>query len=111
MRWLDVNDGAARGRLFTARVSRGQGTYTFTARSFVRGIAQYVSTKRDPSLFVSTVSPRAGTFLGSLLFAYKLNWQSVVFLGYGDDRELSAQQRLERSGRQVFVKISYAIQR
>ena len=111
VRWLNVNEGAARGRLFTARVSRGRGTYTFTARSYVRVIAQYVSTKRDPALFLSTASPRAGTFLGSLLFAYKLNWQSVVFIGYGDDRELSAEQRLERSGRQVFVKISYAIQR
>ena len=46
-----------------------------------------------------------------MLLAYKLNWQTVVFLGYGDDRELSEQDSLERSGRQFFVKLSYALQR
>jgi hypothetical protein len=41
----------------------------------------------------------------------KLNWQSVMFVGYGDDRELTDQQRLEKLDRQVFVKLSYALQR
>ena len=106
-RWLDID----RARLFTARVSRSRGTYTFTARSYLRAIGQYVSTDRDPALYLSPVLPHSGTFLGSLLFAYKLNWQSVLFVGYGDDRELSVEDRLERSGRQVFVKVSYAFQR
>ena len=34
-------------------------------------------------------SRRAGDFSGSALLAYKLNWQSVMFVGYGDDRELT----------------------
>ena len=48
---------------------------------------------------------------GSALLAYKLNWQSVVFVGYGDTRELSDRDRLERQARQFFVKLSYAFQR
>ena len=107
VRWLDIDEA----RVFTARVSRIRGTYTFTARSFVRAIGQYVQTNRDPALFLSPVARRSATFLGSLLFAYKLNWQSVLFVGYGDDRELSEDDRLERSGRQFFVKLSYAFQR
>lgn len=51
------------------------------------------------------------TFSGSALLAYKINWQSVLFLGYGDDRELSAERRLEHVDRQVFVKLSHAFQR
>ena len=98
-------------RLFIQRVSRVKGTYTFTARLFVRVIGQYVSTTRDPSLYVSSVDARSGTFSGSALFAYKLNWQSVMFVGYGDDRELLDQRHLERLDRQVFVKLSYAFQR
>jgi hypothetical protein len=74
-------------RLFTARVSRIRGTYTFTARSYLRAIGQYVSTDSDPALYLLPVLPHSGTFLGSLLFAYKLNWQSVLFVGYGDDQE------------------------
>ena len=40
-----------------------------------------------------------------------VNWQSVLFLGYGDDRELSAERRLEHVDRQVFVNLSHAFQR
>ena len=110
-RWLNVDaDGGSR-RLFVARVSRVKGTYTFTARLFARGIVQYVSTTRDPSLYVDTVSAKGATLSGSALLSYKLNWQSVMFVGYGDDRQLSDLDRLEKLDRQFFVKLSYALQR
>ena len=73
--------------------------------------SKHSETKRDPSLYTSSVDARSGEFGGSALFAYKLNWQSVMFVGYGDDRELLDQRRLERLDRQVFVKLSYAFQR
>ena len=89
-----------------------RGTYTFTARLFARGIAQYVSTNRDVALYTSgTPDEKSGTFSGQLLLSYKLNWQSVLFAGYGDDRELTDRNQLVKSGRQIFVKISYALQR
>ena len=74
-------------------------------------IGQCVSTHRDPARYLVSVPATSGTFTGSALFAYKLNWQSVLFLGYGDDRELSDLNRLEKTDRQFFVKISYAFQR
>ena len=112
IRRLSVDDAAGDSRrLFTQSVSRVRGTYTFTARLFTRVIAQYVSTTRDPSLYTFDVAAQSGTFGGSLLFAYKLNWQSVAFIGYGDDRELSDLNRLEPQDRQFFVKFSYAFQR
>jgi hypothetical protein len=111
-RWLQVDDAVGdRRRLFISRVSRLRATYMFTANAFARVIGQYVSTSRDPSLYLSAVTRRSGTFSGSVLMAYKINWQSVLFVGYGDDRELSQQQELERSTRQFFVKMSYAFQR
>jgi len=111
-RWVDVDDAVGqRQRLFISRVSRVRGTYTFTSRLFVRGIVQYVSTDRDPSLYASATSAVSGTLGGQALFAYKLNWQSVMFIGYGDDRELSDLDRLEKLDRQFFVKLSYALQR
>ena len=74
-------------------------------------IGQYVSTDRDPSLYLHAVTAHVGDFSGSALLAYKMNWQSVMFVGYGDDRELSDQRRLLPLDRQVFVKVSYAFQR
>jgi hypothetical protein len=100
----------ARQQLFVARVSRVRGTYTFTSRMFVRGTAQYVSTNRDPSLYAFSTIARSGNLTGQVLLSYKLNWQSVVFVGYGDDRMLSTQDRFEKVGRQFFVKLSYAFQ-
>jgi hypothetical protein len=115
--WLNVDDAAgASRRLFTARVFRVKGTYTFTSRMFARAIAQYVSVDRDPSLYIHPVPAQSGNFGGSVLLAYKLNWQSVMFVGYGDDRELATiaadqARRLAPLDRQVFVKVSYAFQR
>jgi hypothetical protein len=89
-----------------------RGTYTFTARLFARGIVQYVSTTRDASLYLDpTTTPQDGTLSAQALLSYKLNWQSVMFVGYGDDRERTDGDRLVKSGRQVFVKLSYAFQR
>jgi hypothetical protein len=110
--WLHIDDAAGVGRpLFTARVERVRSNYTFTARSFVRVIGQYVSTDRDAALFFAPQSAHDGFFSGSVLFAYKINWQSVMFFGYGDDRTLDEQRRLQKFDRQVFVKLSYAFQR
>ena len=112
-RWVNVTEGlpAAR-RVFTARVSRVRGTYTFTSRLFARGIVQYVSTDRDIQLYVDpATTPHDGALTAQALLSYKLNWQSVMFVGYGDDRELNDRDLLVKSGRQLFVKLSYAFQR
>lgn len=112
-RSLNVDDHAAqaKSRLFTARVARLRATYTLTSRLFVRVTGQYASTRRDPSLYTFPTSAKEGGFSGQALLSYKLNWQSVMFIGYGDDRVLSAQDRLEKASRQFFVKLSYAVQR
>jgi hypothetical protein len=112
-RWLNVDaPGRSRSRLFTASVDRLRAQYTFTARIFLRVIGQYVSTRRDPTLYATEVARKDGAFSGSVLFAYKLNWQTVLFAGYGDNRELDdTAQHLDRVGRQFFMKLSYALQR
>jgi hypothetical protein len=110
--WVNVDDalGAAR-QLFIARVSRVRGTYTFTSRLFVRGTAQYVTTDRDPGLYAFSTAARSGSVSGQVLLSYKLNWQSVMFIGYGDERMLSTADRFEKVDRQFFVKFSYALPR
>jgi Domain of unknown function (DUF5916) len=113
-RWLNVADGTAggrRARLFTAKVDRLRATYTFTSRFFVRAIGQWVETTRDPALYADEVERRSGALSASALLAYKLNWQTVLFLGYGDGRELDERETLQRADRQLFAKISYAFQR
>lgn len=105
--WLDVRGG----RLFTASVERLKATYSFSANSLLRVIGQYVKTDRDPALYSYRTSPHGGSFLGSLLYSYKLNWQTVLFLGYGDDRLITLANDLVKLDRSLFFKVSYAIQR
>ncbi|HET7451282.1 MAG TPA: DUF5916 domain-containing protein, partial [Thermoanaerobaculia bacterium] len=110
--WLDVTSDGRHGRLFTAQIERLKATYNFTARTFLRVIGQYLDVRSDPTLYlVEGVPERSGGFDGSVLFSYKLNWQTVFFLGYGDSRVLDPTGDLLRSDRQLFLKISYAFQR
>jgi hypothetical protein len=85
--------------------------YVFNSRMLVRLIGQYVATRRDPSLWIASVAAREGDFAGSVLFSYKLNWQSVLFLGYGDNRVLDPSGALVKADRQFFLKVSYAFQK
>jgi hypothetical protein len=110
--WLDVETpSGGSGRLFTARILRVRAIYNFSARLFLRLIGQYVTEERDPSLYVVPVAARSAFFSGSFLFSYRLNWQTALFLGYGDDRERSPADSLEPTGRQLFLKVSYAFRR
>lgn len=106
--WLDVSGG----RLYTADVQRLRAQYSFSNKSLVRVIGQYVTTESDPDLYTFPgVDRHSGDFLGSILYSYKLNWQTVLFVGYGDERVLTPINDLEQSSRSFFFKISYAIQR
>ena len=111
--WVNVDDAAGASRqLFMARVSRVRGTYTLTSRVFVQGhrAVRLHESRRQPRMPSSTLA-KSGTVSGQVLLSYKLNWQSVMFVGYGDDRMLSTQDRFEKVDRQFFVKLSYALQR
>jgi hypothetical protein len=98
-------------RLFRAQAERLKATYVFSRSTFVRLIGQYLRTDYDTSRYTTALPKTSGAFDGSALFGYQLNWQSVIYLGYGDTRSLSEEAQFQRSGRQLFLKISYAFQR
>jgi hypothetical protein len=112
-RWLDVEkeEGLA-GRLFTAEVAQLRSTYTFNAKSWLRLIGQWHSTERRPELYdePDDYDELSEGFDGSLVFAYKLNWQTVLYVGFGDSRRLDEFQNLEPASREAFLKLSYAFQ-
>lgn len=115
-RWLDVDrsrlDEVGRERLFTATVARLRTTYNLSSRSYVRLIGQYVETGRDPTLDDDEVDSKSAFLSTSALFAYKLNWQTVLFLGFGDGRKHAVDlDHLEAAEQQIFLKVSYAFQR
>ena len=111
VRWLDDDAGFGKSRVFTAQVERLRAVWAFNAKSFIRLIGQYQQTTRDPAMYTFPVDVKNADFGGSALFAYKLNWQTVLYAGYGDNRTFyPVTDQLERLGRSVFMKVSYAYQ-
>jgi hypothetical protein len=113
-RWLDVENGDSESRLFTAQVQRLRAIYTFNSRSFLRLIGQRTAQRNDPALygFVPPIEAKVSGIDVSALFAYKLNWQSVLFFGYQEQHAFSESTTdIELAGRFVFLKVSYAFQR
>jgi hypothetical protein len=113
-RWLDVEDGNDEPRLFTAKVERVRATYTFNSKSFLRLIGQRDARTQNPALygFTPPVPAKQVALDYSALFAYKLNWQSVLFFGYQEQSAWSESTTdVEIAGRSLFLKISYAFQR
>jgi hypothetical protein len=99
--WLDLADD---GRLFTAKIDWVKATYTFSPRTMVRAIVQDSTIERrdaDPDRQLSL----------SALFGYKLNWQTVFFIGYGDASITDDRGQLTRTARSLFTKVAYAFQR
>jgi hypothetical protein len=101
---LDV-DG---GRLSEANVSQLRLVYNFNVRSFVRGVIQRQDIDRNPALFVNPTPPTVETLFTQLLFSYKVNPQTVFFLGYSDNHLGLQQIDLTRTDRTYFAKIGYA---
>jgi hypothetical protein len=88
---------------YAASIERLKMTYTFTARSLVRLIGQHEDTDLRAS--------RDGGLSLSALYGYKLNWQTVFFVGYGDQRTLDERETFRAAGRSMFLKVAYAFQR
>lgn len=110
--WLNVaRPEGGRGRLFTAWVQRGEAIWHFDARASLRLIGQYVDTRRDPSLYRAPALRRSADLSGSALFTYRLDWQTALYLGYGNERSLDDAARLRPVARDFFFKLSYAFQR
>ncbi|MEP7010766.1 MAG: DUF5916 domain-containing protein [Acidobacteriota bacterium] len=108
-RWLDVDSG----RFLTADLARLRANYNFNSRTFLRLIGEEIRTSTDLARrpVPGVGEERKKTRTGSALLGYKLNWQTVLFLGIGDARTLDDQGDLAPVSRQAFFKVSYAFQR
>jgi hypothetical protein len=74
------------GTVYTANLAQARVLYHFGVRSFARAILQYRWTERDPALHVFPTQAKQDALFTQLLFSYKVNPQTVVFLGYSDNR-------------------------
>ncbi len=97
-------------RLYTANISQATVVYQFNVRTFFRSIIHYVNYSYNPINYSFRIDPEYKRFFTQLLFSYKLNPRTVLFLGYSDNYYGSQDFGLTQADRTFFVKIGYAWQ-
>lgn len=95
-------------RLYTANISQLTAVYQFNVRTFFRTILQYVDYDYNPSNYTYAIDSKDRRFFTQLLFSYKINPRTVLFLGYTDNYHGSQDFGLTQSNRTFFIKLGYA---
>ena len=98
---------------FVANLSELRAVYNFNVRTFFRAIVQYQNIERNPDNYEVDRPREARTLFTQLLFSYKVNPQTVLFLGYSDNGSGSLTSDLDRiditrTDRTFFLKLGYA---
>ncbi|MBI4169779.1 MAG: carbohydrate binding family 9 domain-containing protein [Acidobacteria bacterium] len=115
------------GRLFRAELSELRMTYQMSLRAFLRAIVQYTHVERGVSLYPECATsgsppgpvpscdllPESRDLFAQLLFSYKINPLTAIFVGYTDSRAAFQEIGLEevpltRTDRTFFFKIGRA---
>jgi hypothetical protein len=100
--------GDAGVETFEANLTELRLFYHFNVRSYFRAIVQYRNLQRNPDQFVRPVEPKTEQLFTQLLYSYKLNPQTVVFVGYSDSSLGTSDIGLTRANRTLFIKLGYA---
>lgn len=101
------------GDLYTAKLADFRLTYQFSIRSFLRLSMVHFDIERDLSNYNESIRDDYNSTYKSLatqlLYSYKLNPQTLFFVGYSDgayqDDDLD---KVTKDKRSVFLKLSYA---
>jgi hypothetical protein len=106
MRQLDVEGG----RLFKARLAQLRLVYHFNVRTLIRGTLQHYKNESDPSLYTGPYVPESEeeTLYSEVLFSYKLNPQTVIFVGTSENQLGLPEMPLGATDRTYFIKLGYA---
>lgn len=107
------------GRLFRASKSDLNMAYQFDQKNQLKLIVQYTDIDRNPMLYKANhdtdsdndYSAETRFFSTQLLYTYKINPQSLVYVGYSDNGyQPQGDNSLHRDRRTFFAKFSYAWQ-
>ena len=99
--------------IFNARLTDIRATYQFDIQSFLRFTLIYNNTSRNPNnnplIDSEDITPSSKNLSSELLYAYKINPQTVFYLGYAEHRYgEQGFSSLEQDQRSLFLKFSYA---
>ena len=95
-------------RAYTANRSYLKAVYQISRRSLLRAIVQYGDDGYNTGIYGSGTEPREQWVSSQVLFSYKINPQTVLYLGYSDAYFGDDDIDLVKTDRTFFAKIGYA---
>ena len=98
-------------RVFTANLVDFRLHYKFSMRSILKLILQFEDIDRDENAYFHQVSQINKDYGSQLVYSYKINAQTLFYLGYSDrGYQDDSLKNIERDQRTFFTKVSYAWQ-
>ncbi|ATC88822.1 carbohydrate binding family 9 domain-containing protein [Pseudoalteromonas arctica] len=98
-------------RVFTANLVDFRLHYKFSMRSILKLILQFEDIDRDENAYFYQVSQINKDYGSQLVYSYKINAQTLFYLGYSDrGYQDDSLKNIERDQRTLFTKVSYAWQ-
>lgn len=104
-------DNEQNERVYTVNLTDLRVYYKFNMRSMLKLVLQFKDIDRDRDAYFSNVSEINRDFASQLVYSYKINSQTLFYLGYSDKGyQDDSLKELERDQRTFFTKLSYAWQ-
>ena len=94
--------------MYKVNISNATMKYQFTKKLFLRAILQYRNYRYNVSLYENPQVPRYRSLMSQVVLSYKLNPQTVFFLGYSDNYSGDNVTKLTQTERSFFMKVGYA---
>jgi hypothetical protein len=97
------------GTLYRANLTQARLVYQFTVRAFARAIVQRTAVDGQVDLYVDPeTEAESRDLLTQFLFSYKVNPQTLAYIGYSDTRSNEGGVDVTVNERGFFFKIGYA---
>jgi hypothetical protein len=96
------------GRLFEAAITELRTVYQINSRAFIRVIAQYTDIYQNQDLYEEEVVPESKELFGQLLFSYRLDARTALYVGYSPGYLEEFDSGLVKTNETFFLKLSYA---
>ena len=97
-------------RLYEVNLIDSRFVYQFNVRTYARAILQYEDLIQNTDLYDPSLQlqPRSRNLFGQFLFSYKVNPQTVLYLGYSGNLAGVTAGSIRPVDRTLFMKIGYA---
>jgi len=95
-------------KLYEANLIQSRLAYQMNIRMMARAIWHFTDVTTHPRQYAYPVDARSTELFTQLLLSYKVNPQTVFYLGYSEERVGAGSRRLHLDGRTFFGKVGYA---